>query len=168
MERIILARLTKHLEDNQILSKSQSGFRARRSTKDNLVYLVQKVKESFNRKRKTMVIFFDIEAAFDKVWHNGLIFKLISIKVPYYILQFIINFLKDRSLVVKVNNVLSERIPITCGVPQGACLSPTLFSIFINDCPARSVRNEEQTMLFVDDLVFLVMYRLFDSFSLSD
>jgi len=159
LERIILRRLQEYLENNGLLMGQQSGFRARRSTSDNLVFIIQKIKESFNRKRKAIAIFFDIEAAFDKVWHAGLIHKMAQMRVPYHIVRFVTEFLSDRSCYVKVNQALSEKIPITCGVPQGACLSPTLFAIFINDSPKRSKRNDEQTLLFADDTALLKLYR---------
>jgi hypothetical protein len=159
LERLILLRLEQHLKENKILIDSQSGFRRRRSTRDNLVFLVQKSQETKNRGRSLLAIFFDIEAAFDKVWHNGLIYKLIQIKTPYYLLKIIINFLSERSFKVKVGDQESERKTITCGVPQGACLSPTLFAIYINDSPCRSSKNSEQTMLFADDTVYILMYK---------
>ena len=67
LERIILQWLHDYLKENNILIKNQSGFRAHRSTRDNLVFLIQKIKKSFNWRRKSIAIFFDIEPAFDKV-----------------------------------------------------------------------------------------------------
>ena len=109
-----------------------------------------------------MVVFFDIEAAFDKVWHAGLIKKLVDIKLPYYLLRIIINFLSNRKFVVKVNDAKSEPIAIACGVPQGAVLSPTLFSIYINDSPSRNSKNLEQTLLFADDTAYSIMFKRMD------
>ena len=88
LERIILQWLHDYLKENNILIKNQSGFRAHRSTRDNLVFLIQKIKKSFNWRRKSIAIFFDIEPAFDKVWHEGLIFKLSGIKIPKFLIQF--------------------------------------------------------------------------------
>jgi len=136
MERIVLKRLQDSFEKSGLLVMSQSGFRARRSRRDNLVFILQKIRETFNRKCRAVAIFFDIESAFDKVWLNRLINKLVS--TPCYLLKFIINFLGSRSFFVKVNNAVSDRNSMTCGVPQGACLTPTLFCIYINDGPQRS------------------------------
>ena len=159
LERIILKRLQDYLENNGLLMNHQSGFRARRSTRDNLVFIIQKIREAFNRQRKAIAIFFDIEAAFDKVWHAGLIHKMTKMRVPYHIIRFVIEILSNRSCYVKVNQCLSDQIPITCGVSQGAYLSPTLFAIFINDSPKRAKQNDEQTLLFADDTALLKLYR---------
>jgi hypothetical protein len=53
LERVMLKRIQKFLDDNGIVIASQSGFISHRSTRYNLVFLVQKVTEAFNRKRKS-------------------------------------------------------------------------------------------------------------------
>ena len=87
-ERMIAKRLNTFLKKNNIIINCQSGFRQNRQTKDSIFQLTQKVSETFNRKKKVCCIFFDIAAAFDKVWHNGLIYKLIQIKLPIYLIDW--------------------------------------------------------------------------------
>jgi hypothetical protein len=157
-ERLVLLRLQRHLKSNHILISNQSGFRERRQTKDNLFYLIQKSQEGFNDDKKTLAIFFDVAAAFDKVWHMGLIYKLVCLKVPYYLIMIIWAFLKNRTFVVKVEGVMSGIKIIICGVPQGGVLSPTLFSIYVNDVPLATGENEK-TLLFADDIVYIHSYR---------
>jgi hypothetical protein len=48
------------------------------------MYLTQKAQEGFNEEKKTLAVFFDVAAAFDKVWHLGVIYKLYLMKVPFY------------------------------------------------------------------------------------
>ena len=90
-EKIMAERLKLFLDDNKILIKQQSG-----QTKDNLYFMTQKIMQAFSNQEKVGCIFFDIQAAFDKVWHNGLLFKLFKFKVPYYMLIWIKNFLSNR------------------------------------------------------------------------
>lgn len=75
----------------------------------------------------------DVEKAFDTVWHNGLIFKLLQSNIPKYLCAIIANFLSDRTFVVSVNNTLSAAETINAGLPQGSILSPTLYSIYTSD-----------------------------------
>jgi hypothetical protein len=94
-EKAVVHRFKAHLAEKKVILKQQSGFRTHRQTKDNLFFLIQKIIESFNRQKSVCAIFFDIAAAFDKVWHNGLIFKLIQADFPVFITAWIKNFLEN-------------------------------------------------------------------------
>lgn len=157
-ERLVLARLQDFLSKNNVIITNQSGFRKTRQTRDNILNLVQTSQQGFNEEKKTLAVFFDIAGAFDKVWHKGLIYKLIVLKVPYYLVKIIEDFLKGRTFCVKIEGVYSEVKIIVCGVPQGGVLSPTMFSIYINDVPLAE-SSEEKTMLFADDIVYLLQYK---------
>jgi retron-type reverse transcriptase len=104
---------------------------------------------------KNCVIFFDISKAFDKVWHNGLLFKLISHKFDKYIISWINELLKGRNFKIKINNILSNEYQIEVGVPQGGVLSPILFSIYINYIIFDKIifnKSATESTLFADDL----------------
>ena len=163
-ERLMLARLKKHLTDGNILITAQSGFRNHRQTKDNIIFLSQKVQESFAEKKKTLAIFFDVESAFDKVWHNGLIYKLAKMRIPFYIINIIKDFISGRSFKVKVNGSYSKIRSIFRGLPQGAVFSPTLYNLFTNDLPIKNhqrLHNKEQefSLLFADDIAYLLSFK---------
>lgn len=151
-EKIIETRLTKFAEKKHILINQQSGFRKHRRTTDNLLYLTQKIKEQFNRKRKVCTLFFDISKAFDKVWHSGLLHKLKQVKTPQYIINWIRAFLLNRKFYVKINDKKSLTEIILAGVPQGAILSPLLFNIYINDVPIENKKHKSFSFLYADDL----------------
>ena len=109
LEKVMANRLYSYLESNKLLTNIQSGFRKHRRTSDNLFFLTQKVAESFNRKKNVCCLFFDISKAFDKVWHKGLIYKLIKLNIPHYLIKFTISFLHGRSFKVCVDESLSDR-----------------------------------------------------------
>ena len=156
-ERLVLSRLQDHLNKNNLIMTNQSGFRKDRQTRDNLLYLIQTAQQGFNSEKKTLAVFFDIAGAFDKVWHQGLIYKLFMIKVPYYLIKIIANFLGGRTFVVKIEGKVSSVRSIICGVPQGGVLSPTLFSVYINDVPSPRGQDEKM-MLFADDILYIQSY----------
>ena len=112
-----------------------------------------------NRKRKVCGIFFVISKAFDKVWHAGLIYKLIYLEVPIYIIRFIKNFLSGRFFKVKVNDTCIKLHPITCSVPQGSVLGALLFLVFIGDIPLSNNKNVSYSALFADDLSTIFFFK---------
>ena len=158
LERIITNRLYLFLTKKGFLCKQQSGFRKNRRTADNLVFFTQKVSESLIRGKKVCSLFFDISQAFDKVWHSGIIYKLSKAGAPLYILEWVKNFLRNRKFFVKINNFESASGDIDTGVPQGAVISPLLFSIFINDIPKQEEKNKSYSTLFADDLVTFFIF----------
>ena len=97
------------------------------------------------------VFTFDFKKAFDYVSHYILSEKLKALKVNPYIINWIIDFLSDRSQRVTVDGITTEYVNINRGVPQLSVLGPVLFSIMVNDI---GTINEEKSLMikFADDL----------------
>ncbi|GBN20083.1 RNA-directed DNA polymerase from mobile element jockey [Araneus ventricosus] len=86
------------------------------------------------------------------MWHNGLIFKLMSYQFPDYLIKIIQQFLSNRNFQVKINQVLSSVGNIQAGTPQGSSFSPTLYNIFNSDFP---LNDKVLNCLFADDSAIL-------------
>ena len=158
VERVMKNRLYPFLESNKLIVKEQSGFRSKRGTADNLVFVTQKIQEALNRSRRVCGVFFDISKAFDKVWHAGVLYKLIRLNVPKYIIRFMKSFLENRHFKVKVNRETSEEHTIEVSVPQGSVLGPIAFLIAIGDIPLSNQRNVSYSDLFADDLCSIFFF----------
>lgn len=96
----------------------------------------------------------DIAKAFDKVWHDGLIFKIQNSTMPKYLTKLTKDYLENRTFSVKINNTRSSIRKIESGVPQGSALGPILFNLYMSNLkPTEGVC----IALFADDLA--VMYK---------
>ncbi|GFU06071.1 RNA-directed DNA polymerase from mobile element jockey [Trichonephila clavipes] len=125
-EKVILARLNDHLERENILIPEQHGFRPRLSTSHQLLRVVEFIKEGNNKDECTAAVFLDIQKAFDRVWPTGLLFKLITYKIPPPLIYLLNSYISDRSFTVKINRTFSQLKKINAGVAQGSILAPTL------------------------------------------
>ena len=154
-ERILNTRLEYFLETKNVLPNSQSGFRRFRSTTDNLVHLTEKIKKTLRRKNTVRYITcFDIKKAFDKVWHTKLLSKLKKIGLSGHIYNAIRSILFKRTLRVQYEDALSDKFHLDMGTPQGAVLSPTLFTIMLYDIHNISHKNHD-ILLFADDIAII-------------
>lgn len=133
MERVINLQLLGYLEEHQLISDRQYGFRHGRSAGDLLVYLTHRWAEAIESKGEALAVSLDIAKAFDRVWHRALLSKLPSYGLPESLCNWVSSFLSERSIKVVVDGACSDTKPINAGVPQGSVLSPTLFILHIND-----------------------------------
>lgn len=145
-ERTLQSRIVDHLVETDIIVDEQFGFRSEHSTTQQLLRLTESVTRGFNEHRHTGAVFLDIEKAFDKVWHDGLLYKLIYTKLPDVYIQVIRSYLNNRSFYVSSEGAKSSIRPIEAGVPQGSVVGPILFNVYVNDIP-----KELETALYADD-----------------
>lgn len=152
LEKIIKNKIINHLDIKNILPPQQFGFRAEHNTIQPLVRIRNIVKENFAIGKSTAMILLDVKAAFDSVWHDGLIHKLLQIEMDMDIIKIIESFLSDRSFKVHIGNIYSQAHCIAAGCPQGSCLSPILYNIFTHDFP---VLDGCSSSIFADDTAIL-------------
>ena len=150
-EQLVASKINTWAEENHILNPEQSGFRSKRSTTDHLFSFVQDFQQAKNKKNKMHAVFIDFEKAFDKINHIYLIKKLFDLKMPEDLLNITNSFLMDRKGFISYQKCTTSQFKIPAGVPQGSCLSPILFGLFVCDIP--KPKGKEKLAQFADDIV---------------
>ena len=157
---MINSRLVWFLEKENLIDKRQAGFRQNRSTTDCLAALSSQVEQSIIEGKHTLVVYFDLEKAYDCAWRYNIIEKLYQYGMKGNLPCFIQKFLSNRSIRTRINSTYSDTFPVQEGIPQGSTISCTLFSIAINEV-IKSLPQDVEATLYVDDLTILVLNRSF-------
>ena len=147
-EKVLFDAVYTFLKENNLISVHQSGFRPGDSTINQLLSITTEIYEAFEQSAEVRAAFLDISKAFDKVWYEGLIFKLKSNGIDGVLLKLLENYLTGRKQRVVLNGIESKWEQVYSGVPQGSVLGPLLFLIYINDLTTNIKSNMK---LFADD-----------------
>jgi hypothetical protein len=134
-EKVVLKIVQRHNEKRGLHNASQFGCRARHSTTLQCMRLTDHVTLNFNNNLSTVAVILDIEKAFHTRWHPGLLYELSKLEFSINFIKLISSFLSQRKFRVSVEGEISTPREMQAGVPQGSVLSPTLYSIYINDTP---------------------------------
>ena len=149
LEKLVFSSVYSHITSNNLLSDRQSGYRTGHSTQLQLVYLTHNIYRHLDEGRDVTAIYLDISKYFDKIWHDGLLYKC---KNEFFIagplLSWLQSYLTDRRQRVRVGDAFSSTKNIKAGCPQGSVLGPLLALMYL-DGLRHNVTNE--ILLYADD-----------------
>jgi len=151
LERVIARRIRWVLEKNGWLAECQAGFREGRGVDDQLLRLTQSIYDGFQEREKTGLMLFDLSRAYDKVWRDGLLWKLCGTGISASLIRWLQVWLSNRRAWVKVGGCRSKCVSFQQGLPQGSVLSPLLFLVYINDLVGK-LSEKVEVSAFADDL----------------
>lgn len=150
-EGIIKERINDFVEERGLVEASQFGFRKKLAAVNQAAYLDAIARSSTRKKKRVIVALLDVAKAYDRVWREGLIHKLITINLPLWMTKLIASWMEERSFRVRSGNSLSTPRIAVEGLPQGSALSPLLYNIFVYDIPKFERKRCLHTLQFADD-----------------
>lgn len=152
-EKLFLKRLKPILEDNKLIPDHQFGFREKHSTIDQVHRIVNVIETALEEKKICTAVFLDVAQAFDKVWHEGLIFKLRQM-LPKQFSDLLESYISNRVFRVRHGEAYSDLKEIKAGVPQGSVLGPVLYLLYTCDIPET---ENTVTATFADDTAIIAL-----------
>ena len=80
--------------------------------------------------QEARIVQIGFSAAFDRVNHQGILFKLCSVGVGGSVRSALTEFLSNRPQCVVVDGYRSKLVDLVSGVPRGSVLCPQLFLLY--------------------------------------
>ena len=132
LEKIVSVQINSFLEENNILEEFQSGFRRYHSTETALTKIISDLRLNSDGNKVSVLVLLDLSAAFDTIDHDILINRLEKlVGLSDCVLHWFKTYIKGRKFYVSLGDHVSEKYDSCYGVPQGSCLGPLLFSLYM-------------------------------------
>ena len=114
------------------------------------------IHENQKQNRLTLIATRDVHKAFDTVWHKGILYKFNKLpEIDFHFLSFLHSYLKTREIHPYFFNTKGPTFSPRAGVPQGSCLGPILFTVYVNDLP-NPLHSDTLLFQYADDIVHCV------------
>ena len=145
---------------NNIIPENQFGFKHKHSTLHAINKLTSDICWALNSKQRVAACLIDLEKAFDTVWLDGLLFKLIKKRFPKYLIKIIWDMVTNKSFIMSDGVYTSSKeFIIENGLQQGTVNSPIIFNIYNSDVINLfnlNSSNHKRSIAFADDLIIYV------------
>jgi hypothetical protein len=150
-EKLLLDRLLPIITERGLIPNHQFGFRQHHFTIEQIHRVTQVVNQTTEEKMYCALAFLDNTQAFDKVWHDRLLFKLTT-NLPLNYFLILQSYLQSRYFLVRYQYEQTTQYLIKAGVPQGSVLGPTPYLIYTADLPTTP---HVTTATYADDTAIL-------------
>ena len=157
-------RLLNFLEKNKLICDNQIGFRRKARTSDHIFIINTIFRKYCNSNKRLYLCFVDFRKAYDKVWQEALMLKLLRLGIRGNFFGTIRAMYVGCRACIKNDGFLSDTFSCMSGVKQGDVMSPNLFNIYINDLPSIFDGDNDSPklkdlyvhcLMYADDLVIM-------------
>ena len=132
-ERLVAVRLLRFMEYCGVLPTTQFAYSKGLGTCDALLCVSHTLQSAFESGQEARIVQIDFSSAFDRVNHQGILYKLSSVSIRGSVLSVLTQFLSNRSQYVLVDRCRSKLVNVVLGVPQGSVLGPLLFLLYTSE-----------------------------------
>ncbi len=115
--------------------------------------MTEGISKAAAEKKQCCLVLRDVSKAFDKIWINGLEYKLQQIQLPPILSKLLYSFLDNRTASISLQNLEGPAFNLYSGVPQGSCISPTLNTIYTHDIHPSTKQQMESTFYTLKTLL---------------
>ena len=131
---MVAKQLQHYLNCNNLFPVFQSAYRQNHSTETALLKVMNDILLNMNNQCVTLLILLDLSAAFDTVNHDTMLRRLeYSFGIQGKALSWFASYLSGRTQRIMINESLSKPFKLECGLPQGSCLGPLLFTLYTSE-----------------------------------
>ena len=161
--KVMEKRVYNFLTSTGQICDTQYGFRSKHSCDHAVAQVVGTILKNLENKRTTISVMLDLSKAFDTIEHHIMLQKLELYGVRGICLNWFGSYLENRQMRIKCRvtstqgEVLSDSHTVNYGTPQGSCLGPLIFLIFVNDMQLHL--TDVDSVEFTDDTTILFSHR---------
>ena len=131
--RLVSCRLGHFMEYSGVLPTTQFAYREGLGTCDALLCVSHTLQSALESRQDTRIVQIDFSAAFDRVNHRSILYRLCSVGIGGSVFSILTQFLSNRSQHVTVDDCWSKLVNVVSGVLQGSVLGPLLFLLYTSE-----------------------------------
>ena len=152
IENSVLVSLKNFIHEKDLLPSTQSAYRENHSVETALLRIHNDCALNMNIKKFSLIVSLDSSAAFDTVDHDLFLARLNQMGISGKVLDWFESYLHDRRFAVRVEDSISNSVPLKYGVPQGSAVGPFCYSLYTINVASLLDRLNVNYHMFADDI----------------